>query len=158
MENPISEIRNVVRGVIVRDGKILLLQKRAESGDEYFVLPGGGQNPGETLFQALERECLEEVAAKVEIKHLLYVADYFKKRIVDVSSVQLRHLVEFVFECAVSESYNASTGSHPDKHQIDVVWVDINTIGGLSLVPESLPDHLSNLGKLENSVYLGTIK
>lgn len=158
MENLISETRNVVRGVIVRDGKILLLQKRAESGDDYYVLPGGGQDSGETLFQALERECLEEIAATVEIKHLLYVADYFKKRIAGANAVQHRHLVEFAFECVVSDSYIASSGCHPDKHQIDVVWVDFNKLGGLVFVPESLPDHLKNLGKPGKSVYLGTIK
>jgi len=158
MENSISEIRNVVIGVIVRAGEILLLQKRTDSGLDYYGLPGGGQDPGETLFQALERECLEEIAATVEIKHLLYVADFFKKRPPDAKSVRRRHLVEFVFECAVSESYVATCGNHPDKHQVDVVWMDLNKIGELALVPESLADHLSDLGKTEKSVYLGAIK
>lgn len=158
IDNPIPDIRNVVRGVIVRNNKILFLKKRAESGDEYFALPGGGQNPEETLSQALERECLEEIATTVEIKHLLYVADYFKKRRGDANANHHRHLVEFVFECTVCESYIASIGSHPDKHQIDVIWVDINKIGGLALVPESLPDHLTNLGKSVKSLYLGTIQ
>jgi 8-oxo-dGTP diphosphatase len=158
IDNPIPEIRNVVRGVIVRNDKILFLKKMAESGDEYFALPGGGQNPGETLFQALERECLEEIATTVDIKHLLYVADYFKTRSRDANASHHRQLVEFVFECTVSESYIASIGCHPDKHQIDVIWVSINKIDRLVLVPESLPDHLTNLGKSVKSLYLGTIK
>ncbi|MDX2505329.1 MAG: hypothetical protein QNL62_12755 [Gammaproteobacteria bacterium] len=44
MENIETNIRNVVRALVVRDHKLLLLRKRDEDGNDYFALPGGGQD------------------------------------------------------------------------------------------------------------------
>ena len=80
MDNLELNIRNAVRAVIIRDGRILLLRKEYEDGSEQFALPGGGQDTGETLTMALGRECQEEIGADVQIGSLLYVADRFKPR------------------------------------------------------------------------------
>ncbi len=48
-----------VTGVVIRDGKLLLIQ-RFKTGDEYWVLPGGGVEDDEDLETALKREMLEE--------------------------------------------------------------------------------------------------
>lgn len=157
MKNIETEIRNAVRAVIVRDGDVLLLKKRNELGDDYYALPGGGQDAGETLLQALDRECIEEISTMVEIKHLLYVADFFKQRKHSNGAESIRHLVEFGFMCTVPESYKAMSGNHPDKHQIDVVWVKMNDLNELPLVPKTLAAYLTDLDTIKNSVYLGEI-
>ena len=51
MDNLELNIRNAVRAVIIRDGRILLLRKEYEDGSEQFALPGGGQDTGETPVQ-----------------------------------------------------------------------------------------------------------
>jgi len=48
--------RTAARGVILRDGKLLMVH--TDAGDYKF--PGGGVEPGETLEAALARELLEE--------------------------------------------------------------------------------------------------
>ncbi|WP_338089573.1 NUDIX domain-containing protein [Nocardioides lijunqiniae] len=48
----------VAAGVLVRNGRHVLLQKRGDDGS--WGLPGGALNPGETLEQAARRELLEE--------------------------------------------------------------------------------------------------
>ena len=153
----IPPIRNAVRALIRRDNSILLLRKDGyEQGEgERFALPGGGQDLGETLEQALNRECLEEIDTRVEIHDLAFVADYFKPRETIPSST--RHLVEFLFSCSVPADYVPRSGHHPDKHQVEVVWVGLDELAGMPLNPGSLIPYLAEPGDSTATVYLGTI-
>jgi 8-oxo-dGTP pyrophosphatase MutT (NUDIX family) len=59
------KLRSAARAVVFDgDGKIALLHV---AGHNYYKLPGGGIEPGETVEQALERECLEEIGCKIMI-------------------------------------------------------------------------------------------
>jgi 8-oxo-dGTP pyrophosphatase MutT (NUDIX family) len=49
-------------------GRVLLL--KAAYGDEAWGLPGGGLEPGETLHEALVRECREELGCEVAVSVL----------------------------------------------------------------------------------------
>lgn len=49
-------------------GRVLLLQ--ASYGDRSWGLPGGALEPGETVHQALLRECREELGLEVSIAYL----------------------------------------------------------------------------------------
>ncbi|MBT1446247.1 NUDIX domain-containing protein [Shewanella sp. JM162201] len=56
-------------GVITNDqGQVLLL--KANYGNCHWGLPGGALEPGETIHQALLRECLEELGQPVTIDYL----------------------------------------------------------------------------------------
>ena len=151
----IPPIRNAVRAVIRRDNSILLLRKDGYEQGERFALPGGGQDIGETLEQALNRECLEEIDTRVEIHDLVYVADYFKPR--ETTPKSTRHLVEFLFTCSVPGDYAPRNGHHPDKHQVEVVWVRLDELAGMPLNPGSLIPYLAEPGESSGTVYLGTI-
>ncbi len=48
-----------VRGIIIKDGKILIIH-RIKNGEEYYLIPGGGIEDGETIEQTLIREIKEE--------------------------------------------------------------------------------------------------
>lgn len=55
-----SEPRVRVSAILRREGRVLLC--RHEKGDrEYWLLPGGGVNAGESLARALQRELAEEL-------------------------------------------------------------------------------------------------
>lgn len=151
----IPPIRNAVRAVIRRDNSILLLRKDGYEQGERFALPGGGQDLGETLEQALNRECLEEIDTQVEIHDLVYVADYFKPR--ETTPQSTRHLVEFLFTCSVPADYVPRSGHHPDRHQVEVVWVGLDALAGMPLNPGSLIPYLVEPGERTGTVYLGTI-
>jgi 8-oxo-dGTP diphosphatase len=60
------EVRLSVKAIIIREGHLLVLKCRDELG-AWYVLPGGGQQVGETLDQALRRECLEELGCEVHM-------------------------------------------------------------------------------------------
>ena len=155
MENLLPVIRNAARALIVRDQRILVLRKEYADHSERFALPGGAQDPGETLQKALMRECEEEIGAPVEVCDLVHVADYFKPR--DTQPPSTKHLVEFLFECRVPPKYVPRNGHHPDKHQVEVVWVALNDLEGMPLYPRSLGSYLQKLRNGNRSVYLGLI-
>ena len=155
MENLVPQIRNAARALVVRDGRILLLRKQGDARGERYALPGGAQEPGETLEQALNRECMEEIGTEVRILDLLHVADWFKRR--ETVPPSTRQLVEFLFGCEVPEGYQAHNGHRPDKHQVAVVWVDLDVLTDIRLFPLSLASHLANYPRKDSGVYLGTL-
>jgi len=55
----VIEPRIRVSAVLRREGRILLIRQE-KPGREYWLLPGGGVNMGETLLQAVQRELSEE--------------------------------------------------------------------------------------------------
>jgi 8-oxo-dGTP diphosphatase len=55
-----------VSAAIIRDGKVLIVRRARPPAGGLYTLPGGGVEPGETLFEALMREVREETALEVE--------------------------------------------------------------------------------------------
>ena len=155
MEPITPPIRNAVRALIRRDNNILLLRKDGYAQGERFALPGGGQNVGETLEQALQRECREEIGTEVKILDLVHVADCFKPR--DTSPASTRHLVEILFACTVPDDYVPVNGHHPDKHQVEVIWAGLEELGGMPFYPRSLTPYLAAPQKHTDTLYLRTI-
>lgn len=58
-------MKETARGVIIKDEKILLIH-RIKDNIEYYVVPGGGIEEGETPEQAVIREMYEEIGIHVE--------------------------------------------------------------------------------------------
>ncbi|MBE6935266.1 MAG: NUDIX domain-containing protein [Ruminococcaceae bacterium] len=54
------------QALVMRDGRILMA-RHIEHGREYYVLPGGAIEPGETPEEAVCRELLEECCVRGEI-------------------------------------------------------------------------------------------
>lgn len=150
-----ATIRNAVRAVIVRDKAVLMQKKWAEDRGVWYTLPGGGQEVQETLTEALQRECEEEIGTSVKVDGLLCVADFFKQR--ETKPPTHRHLIEFLFTCSLPENYQPESGPHPDKHQIEVVWLPFAQFSNVSLFPKSLETDLLPLLKGEKPLYLGVI-
>lgn len=67
--------RHTARGIVIKDGKLLLME-RWRPGKHYFSVPGGGIEPGETAEMAVVRELAEETGCEVDIDRLLYVLKF----------------------------------------------------------------------------------
>ena len=52
---------------ILRRGRRILLVRHEKPGREYWLLPGGGVQAGETLVRALKRELVEEVGLDADV-------------------------------------------------------------------------------------------
>ena len=68
-------IRDGCRGIVLRDGKILLSR---ETVTDWWLLPGGGLEPGETLASCCEREVAEETGYRVKAdRRVLTLYEYY---------------------------------------------------------------------------------
>jgi 8-oxo-dGTP diphosphatase len=74
--------RRRAAAVIVRHGHVLMVRERSlgpggrHDGQEYWTLPGGGINPGETAEQAVRREVSEETGLVVTATRYLLDMPY----------------------------------------------------------------------------------
>lgn len=60
-------VKMLAQGVVISDGKVLLVKQKVKRGDIVWNYPGGGVEPGETFEQACIREVLEETGYTVKI-------------------------------------------------------------------------------------------
>ncbi len=67
----------VVFAVITIDSKILLVNNRDKEGIERWTLPGGKVEEGESLYDALSREVLEETKHTVIEAKIAYIHEVF---------------------------------------------------------------------------------
>jgi ADP-ribose pyrophosphatase YjhB (NUDIX family) len=69
-------IEHSAGGVILEDGRVLLIQMRNLEGKEVWTFPKGHLEAGETPRQAAIREVAEETGFDCEITGELYKAEY----------------------------------------------------------------------------------
>ncbi len=61
------------QGVVVRDGQaLLILHREHHGGRAYWLLPGGGQEPGESEDECIVREMREETGLNIAIERSLF--------------------------------------------------------------------------------------
>lgn len=147
--------KNSAKAIIIDNDRVLLLKKSYEDGQVSYTLPGGTQEPGETLEQAVIREVYEEVAAKVFVIRLLNVYEHARESRNDPGII--RHKIEFAFLCHLQEDYVPQMGKHPDPHQVAVEWIDKATISQFQLSPDRLSDILIKETFAGPNIYLGKV-
>lgn len=139
-------IRPSAKALIIRDGRMLAI--RIQDGDEVFhIMPGGGQEPGETLADAVAREVAEEVGLRVRPRDLAFV--------IEGAQGEAFHRIDLVFHCEyLGEIEHADL--HGDTNQAGFDWLDVATLNRSTLYPSKLRRPIMNLyeGK-PYPVYLG---
>ncbi|MDI6895332.1 MAG: NUDIX domain-containing protein [Bacillota bacterium] len=150
-----SAVRVSVRAVIIRDRQLLVTRNRDPWGD-YYLLPGGGQHPGETMVSALQRECMEEIGVTVHVGDLLYVREYIGRNHEFAEYDGDVHQVELMFSCALAGEAAPALGSNPDANQVSVVWLDLDELGQYRLYPAVLKELIPQTRK-GGPVYLGDV-
>ena len=121
-EKELMRKRDRSAAIILRDGKILM-EKVFYFGREFYVLPGGGVEPGETPEETVLRELKEECGLDGTILRPLAVV-YGK----DGSR-------EYSFEATVPEDQEATLGSDPEygcnaetQPLKEVLWMSLDEI------------------------------
>lgn len=147
-------IRTSARAVIVRDCQLLTIQYR--SADRFwYVLPGGGQQRGESLHETVKRECLEEIGAAVEVDRLLYVREFVGKNHSAIDpDLCNHHGIDFMFACHVSDQYTPQSGNYPDPNQTGVIWLSLDRLADFDFYPAALK---FELGQQRLDPYLGDV-
>lgn len=73
-----------VRGICVKNGKLFCVKNTGYltgKPSEFWCVPGGGVDDGEDLATALKREIKEELGIEAKVGNLLYIQEYFDKRL-----------------------------------------------------------------------------
>ena len=113
----------VVAGLVVNDGKVLLARELVEDGKEYWVVPGGKVEFGETLEEALTREMWEETSLHVKPEKFIG----FNEAIFPQNNY---HAIIFFYLCSSREM--------PERNVDDKVkelrFFSIDELPGLNLV------------------------
>jgi 8-oxo-dGTP diphosphatase len=149
---PGKTLRYAAKALIIENGRVLCLRKQGDIGG-YYVLPGGGQDPGELLTGTLARECLEELGAKVEVGRLRFVQEYVGSNHLFKDAHGNMHFVNLYFECRLSEPVLTHPLS-PDAGQVGLEWLEIGKLGEAAFFPRVLADRLGRNGE-EGPAYLG---
>jgi 8-oxo-dGTP diphosphatase len=149
-------IRNSAKAIIIEGDRLLAMKGKDPSGT-YYLLPGGGQEPGETLVEALRRECREEVNAELIVGELRFIREYIGRNHEFAESEADVHQVEFMFVCRLADGCQVGVGPRPDVAQCGVEWLELSDIERYRLYPRALGPRLKSLAPGGPTVYLGDV-
>lgn len=129
-------IRVSGRGIIINDDKIVL----NEFGNgEYFNIPGGGVEPGETVKDAVVREVFEETGLDVTVGDLMFVLEYEPNKCEFIYG-DMPH-ISFVFRCFLNGDDTIKPPTIPDVNPDNpnlvgkARWVPIYSLKDINYVP-----------------------
>lgn len=108
-----------VRGAVVRDGKILLIQERT---DGKWAMPGGWADLGDAPASVAEREVWEESGYRVKAKKVVAVLDANR-----IQPMEFYHAFKIIFLCTLVGG-EASTSNET----MAVGFFDLNELPPLS--------------------------
>lgn len=144
-------IRISGRGIVVNDDKVLL----NEFGEgEYYNIPGGAVETGETVKDAVKRELLEETGLSVTVEDLVFVLEYEPNKC-DYSYGKTPH-ISLVFRCVLDGDDTIKTPTIPDvNHENPKLvghgkWVPISSLKDINYIPYI---HEELMGYFETNVF-----
>ena len=117
------KVRNAAKALIIKDDKMLAI-KISDGKEEWYIMPGGGQNVEERLPDVVCREVAEEMGLQVEVKDLAFVIEGIHG--------EKFHRVDLVFLCEyIGKIENVVLQS--DTNQVGYDWLDIKTLNTKNL-------------------------
>ncbi len=152
-------VRNSVKAIIVRDGKVLVTVNEDPLG-EFLLLPGGGQRFGETMVEALQRECREELGCEVIVGEMVGARDYIGSHHEFAEQDGRFHQVEIMFTCQLVPGCQPHMGPLGDDEgdwaQTGIEWVPLAELPHRRIYPSVLRAWLPTLPEPEKR-YLGDV-
>ena len=139
MKDPVFRVS--AKAIIVEGDQLLAIHLRDKEGDFYY-LPGGGQEYGETVAEALDRECLEEIGCGVTHDEIMFIRDYFGWEY-EFSDIEGHiHQVELMFRCKIRDGQRPSHTTVPDDMQIGYAWIPVEDLPATRFYPKAMRDDL----------------
>ncbi|GKV54959.1 hypothetical protein NCCP2222_09060 [Sporosarcina sp. NCCP-2222] len=123
-----AKARDRAAVVIELEGQVALI-KRKKNGQEYYVFPGGGIEPGESPEQAAKREAFEELGVEVEIGERLSLIEYNGTQHFFRAAIRAG-----TFGTGKGEEYGAAR----NRGTYEPMWVPIERLDSLDIRPHSI--------------------
>jgi len=128
-------------GILERAGCVLLVANRYPNLTEpLWNLPGGRQEPPETVAAAVVREFAEETTLDVRVRQLAYVAESFDR-------TTATHFTNFAFVVDGDGEPHVPAG---DLHAVDCAWVPLADLSArltVGVVRDPLVTFLADRGR-----------
>lgn len=138
-------IRTSGKAVVFRGNCVLAVKLHDADGD-FYILPGGGQTPGELLPDTVRREVAEETGVSVSVEDVVFV--------IEGSKGEAHHRVDIVFRCEYLGEVAAQI--HPDANQVGFEWLPVDDLNHRPLYPSRLRRPIMALYAGERApIYLG---
>lgn len=129
-------IRVSARGIVIHNNKILL---NKFGNGEYYNIPGGGVEPGETVKQAVVREIFEESGLNVTVGDLIYILEYEPNKCNFIYG-EVPH-ISLVFRCFLNGTDETTKPSVPDINPnnkeitSEPKWIEISNLKDINYLP-----------------------
>lgn len=149
-------IRSTAKAVILRENHILLQRCAGPEGGVNFELPGGGQHAGETMEDAVLRECLEETGYTVRVERFLALAEeLIEDETLLAQYPGYAHRIFHVFLCTLTDAPHVMPAEE-DCLQLGMEWTPVDAVEEIILRPDSVRRTLRALLTAEHAAYLGS--
>lgn len=148
----------VAAKALIRKGDSLLVVEYEDEEGSWYILPGGRVEPGETLPQALRRECMEELETKVEVGDACFIREYIadNHEFFAEWTAGVHHL-DLVFRCElIDPSYDPAEIRPSGRIEKSIQWIELALLRTRRFHPPQLLDALS--APTASLVYLGDVR
>ena len=141
-----EEVRPRIRvaGILIEDNKILLIQHH-KNDKKYWLIPGGGNDWGETTKEALIREYKEETNMDIEVDEFLFFSE-------TISPDKKRHVLNLFYKIHRNNKNNSIIKLGEEAVLTDLKFVTKEELETMTIYPNIK----ENLLKLMNNEKIRT--
>lgn len=139
-DHPACEL--IVRGIVIDNGRLLVNKStNRKTGEDYFALPGGHLDPGDTCTSAVVREFEEELDVKVRVEELSFVSEslYPGRKKSDSQRHELVLYFKATLELSLKEENGLILSPEPSKQ---FQWLPMTQLPDANLLPAAIKQFL----------------
>lgn len=125
--------RLAVRGLILRDNRLLMVNAWPNGESDLLCAPGGGVDMGQSLPDNLAREIHEETGLTVSVGAVAMVNEFHDPR-------RPFHQVDVYFRCAIVSGDPLGDWTDPEGVVTERHWLTRSELSKFRFKPDSLPD------------------
>ena len=148
--------RNTVKALIIRGDKILVNRCHSRFGN-FFSLPGGGQERGETLPNTVVREVLEETGYSIRPLGMVGIYERITENFREEGEEgdPLCHKIYFIYRCKLL-NVDRVAPTETDRFQTSCEWIPLKDLHARNLFPKAIRDNIPKLLQRSNPLYIGS--
>jgi len=126
-KHEVHDVRNRAAAIIIQNGSLLVI-RRIRNGRVYFILPGGGIEPGENIIAACIREVKEETG--LEVTHLTDIFSYNNE-----GNTETYFRVQVIPRQPILGKPEVDKQTPEDQYVLE--WIDFDKLTKINLYPEA---------------------